>query len=246
MLPKKGFTYKCKMNFNQYVKDEIYKCVQDGYLEVNGLNYRIQDENFFEGYFSIHKTLVDRLNFGDLNISNDASIMYPKGRVNRNNPIELIKQTGLTADEVENFYINLIDWVKKSYSKNHENVIYNNLKDVDTSKHPFKFKLYNKENEVINSFEVNPDDVLEMCEGLRDFKIEPLTTFSKNLTKDKIVLQVMEDLNSRSRVGIEKYNTTLERTDLELKDWLQHAYEECLDQANYLKRAIIEIENKQS
>ena len=53
MLPKKGFTYKCKMNFNQYVKDEIYKCVQDGYLEVNGLNYRIQDEVFFENYFYI-------------------------------------------------------------------------------------------------------------------------------------------------------------------------------------------------
>ena len=54
MLPRKGFTYKCKMNFNQYVKGEIYKCVQDGYLEVNGLNYRIQDEKFFEGYFSIY------------------------------------------------------------------------------------------------------------------------------------------------------------------------------------------------
>ena len=79
-----------------------------------------------------------------------------------------------------------------------------------------------------------------------NFNIEPLTTFSKNLTKDKIVLQVMNDLNDRSRIGVEKYGVTLERNDLSLKDWLQHAYEECLDQANYLKRAIIEIENKQS
>jgi hypothetical protein len=46
-------------------------------------------------------------------------------------------------------------------------------------------------------------------------------------------------------VGIKKYNTTLERTDLDLKDWLQHAYEEALDMANYLKRSIIELENNE-
>lgn len=61
---------------------------------------------------------------------------------------------------------------------------------------------------------------------------------------DKIVEAVRADLLQRSQVGIKKYNTTLERTDLELKDWLQHAYEECLDMANYLKRSIIELENK--
>lgn len=105
MLPRKGFNYKCKISFNQYIKDKIYKCHKDGYLEVSDGNYRIQDESFFDGYFEI-----------------------------------------------------------------------------------------------------------------QTYKIDTLLTFSKNLTKDKIVLQVMEDLNDRSRVGIEKYNTTLERTDLELKD----------------------------
>lgn len=64
------------------------------------------------------------------------------------------------------------------------------------------------------------------------------------MTRDKVVMAVMSDLNRRSEVGIKKYNTTLERTDLELRDWLQHAYEECLDQANYLKRAIMELEGK--
>ncbi len=59
---------------------------------------------------------------------------------------------------------------------------------------------------------------------------------------DKIVESVIKDLRNRSLIGIKKYNTTLERNDLSLKEWLQHAYEECLDQANYLKRAISEIE----
>lgn len=63
--------------------------------------------------------------------------------------------------------------------------------------------------------------------------------------KDPIVEAVRQDLLTRSQVGLKKYNTTLDRKDLSLKDWLQHAYEECLDQANYLKRSIIELESKE-
>jgi len=59
---------------------------------------------------------------------------------------------------------------------------------------------------------------------------------------DKVVEAVRADLLKRSEVGIDKYNTTLERTDIDLKGWLQHSYEECLDMANYLKRCIIELE----
>lgn len=62
--------------------------------------------------------------------------------------------------------------------------------------------------------------------------------------EDSIVEAVRQDLLDRSKVGIKKYNTTLDRTDLSLKDWLQHAYEEGLDQVNYLKRAIIELEKQ--
>ncbi len=61
---------------------------------------------------------------------------------------------------------------------------------------------------------------------------------------DRIVEMVRQDLLDRSQVGIKKYNTTLEREDLELVDWLQHAYEECLDQANYLKRSIVNLQNE--
>lgn len=60
---------------------------------------------------------------------------------------------------------------------------------------------------------------------------------------DPIVEAVRDDLLLRSQVGISKYGVTLARDDLSLRDWLQHAYEETLDQANYLKRAIVEIDN---
>ena len=66
-----------------------------------------------------------------------------------------------------------------------------------------------------------------------------------NPTIDTVVRAVRQDLLDRSNVGIEKYNNTLDRTDIDLKGWLQHAYEECLDQANYLKRSIIEIEKNE-
>lgn len=54
--------------------------------------------------------------------------------------------------------------------------------------------------------------------------------------KDSIVEEVRKDLLDRSELGIKKYNTTLDRTDLNTSDWVQHAYEECLDMALYLKR----------
>jgi hypothetical protein len=59
---------------------------------------------------------------------------------------------------------------------------------------------------------------------------------------DQVVEAVRKDLLDRSQVGIKKYGITLDRNDLSLKDWLQHAYEECLDQANYLKKSILQIE----
>ena len=54
--------------------------------------------------------------------------------------------------------------------------------------------------------------------------------------KDSIVESVRQDLLDRSEVGIKKYNTTLDREDLNAGEWLVHAYQELLDGALYLKR----------
>lgn len=62
------------------------------------------------------------------------------------------------------------------------------------------------------------------------------------MKKDTVVESVIADLKARSEKGILKYGTTLDRDDLSLKDWLQHAYEETLDKANYLKAAINRIQ----
>jgi hypothetical protein len=53
--------------------------------------------------------------------------------------------------------------------------------------------------------------------------------------------EVCLDIAARQILGIQKYGTTVENNPLSLREWLQHAYEECLDHAVYLKRAISEI-----
>lgn len=49
-------------------------------------------------------------------------------------------------------------------------------------------------------------------------------------------------LLERSIVGLKKYGTTTERTDLNLSDWLHHAIEEVLDLANYLQAIKTSVE----
>lgn len=69
----------------------------------------------------------------------------------------------------------------------------------------------------------------------------PISEIEKHLVdeeKDSIVEAVRADLQRRSEIGIKKYNTTLDRTDLSEIDWLNHAYEEALDLALYLKKTI--------
>jgi len=60
---------------------------------------------------------------------------------------------------------------------------------------------------------------------------ENVTTFT-----DSIVFDTIKDLASRAEVGLNKYNTTMDREDLIASEWVQHAYEECLDMALYRKR----------
>ncbi len=53
---------------------------------------------------------------------------------------------------------------------------------------------------------------------------------------DTIVQSVIEQFKQRSEVGIKKYNTTLDRTDLTRLEWLQHAQEEAMDLILYLEK----------
>lgn len=58
----------------------------------------------------------------------------------------------------------------------------------------------------------------------------------ENKMKDSIVESVIKQFKDRSSVGIEKYGTTLDRTDLTRLDWINHAQQEAMDLVLYLEK----------
>lgn len=57
-----------------------------------------------------------------------------------------------------------------------------------------------------------------------------------------IEAEVCIDISQRQLHGIKKYGKTVADNPLNLRQWLQHAYEETLDKAVYLKRAMAELD----
>ena len=54
--------------------------------------------------------------------------------------------------------------------------------------------------------------------------------------KDTIVEAVIEQFKERSKIGIEKYGVTLDRTDLTRLEWINHAQQEAMDMILYLEK----------
>jgi hypothetical protein len=64
------------------------------------------------------------------------------------------------------------------------------------------------------------------------------------LKTDSIVDSVIDEHITRAEMGKEKYNNTLDRTDLSVLDYLQHAKEEAMDLALYLEKVIQMLKGK--
>jgi hypothetical protein len=56
----------------------------------------------------------------------------------------------------------------------------------------------------------------------------------------QVYAQVMFDLRAREKMGIEKYGVSVDKAKLNTLQWMQHAYEESLDHAIYMKKLILE------
>jgi hypothetical protein len=59
--------------------------------------------------------------------------------------------------------------------------------------------------------------------------------------RDSIVESVVAKFQKRSLLGIAKYGTTLDRTDLNTLDWINHAQEELMDGILYLERLKVSV-----
>ena len=67
--------------------------------------------------------------------------------------------------------------------------------------------------------------------------------FTKENT-DSVVFSIIKQFKERARIGREKYGTDLDRNDLSLNKWLQHAQEEHMDAILYLEKIKKVIDNK--
>jgi predicted phage-related endonuclease len=65
----------------------------------------------------------------------------------------------------------------------------------------------------------------------------------EDVVKDEITKAVILDLAARAKRGLDKYNTTLGENNHQ--NMLQHAYEEALDMAQYLKKEITTLNTVQ-
>lgn len=55
-------------------------------------------------------------------------------------------------------------------------------------------------------------------------------------TTDSIVDSIIDQFIGRAEMGKEKYGTDLDRTDLDVLDWIEHAKEEHMDAILYLEK----------
>lgn len=65
-------------------------------------------------------------------------------------------------------------------------------------------------------------------------------------TTDSVVYSVVGKFLERSAFGFQKYGTNLDRTDLSVLDWIQHAQEEHMDAILYLEKLKQELSTSKS
>jgi hypothetical protein len=81
------------------------------------------------------------------------------------------------------------------------------------------------------------DSVQKYFEQTSTSDIQPIYSNKK----DSYVQLVKAKFEQRSQTGIKKYNTTLEREDLNLQEWLNHLQEELMDATLYVERLKAEL-----
>jgi len=92
------------------------------------------------------------------------------------------------------------------------------------------------------------EKIISSMKKLKNVISNSLTGFvqiGKSISRpsDDVTWSVMEDLASRAKRGVDKYNTTLAENNHQ--NMLQHAYEEALDMAQYLKKEITTLNTVQ-
>ncbi len=61
---------------------------------------------------------------------------------------------------------------------------------------------------------------------------------------DSIVTEVINKFETRAQIGYQKYSATMDREDLTMNQWLEHAQEEAMDFILYITKIRRELAEK--
>ena len=65
---------------------------------------------------------------------------------------------------------------------------------------------------------------------------ESVKSYESVESVDSVVFSIISQFVNRSKIGKEKYGVTLDREDLSMLEWIQHAQEEHMDAILYLEK----------
>ena len=84
----------------------------------------------------------------------------------------------------------------------------------------------------------------QVLPGGNGIYLQNIPVVFETVQPDSIVESIIKKFKDRSDVGIKKYGTTLDRTDLKPIDWITNAQEEAMDFCLYLERLRKEFNGK--
>jgi hypothetical protein len=77
---------------------------------------------------------------------------------------------------------------------------------------------------------------IDSAKSYRDYLIYMEKQIEDTPKLDSIVTSVIDQFTARAKMGKKKYGVDLDRTDLSLMDWLEHAKQEHMDAILYLEK----------
>jgi len=86
---------------------------------------------------------------------------------------------------------------------------------------------------------------IDSAKSYRDYLIEMEKQQEDTPKLDSIVTSVINQFTARAKMGKKKYGVDLDRTDLSLLDWIEHAKQEHMDAILYLEKIKQEVIGKE-
>jgi hypothetical protein len=86
---------------------------------------------------------------------------------------------------------------------------------------------------------------IDSSKAYRDYLIEMEKQQEDTPKLDSIVTSVIDQFTARAKMGKKKYGVDLDRTDLSLLDWIEHAKQEHMDAILYLEKIKQEIDGQE-